>query len=53
MKSSCQGCGRNFQTGAEARACSHDCTFCAACAKAMNDRCPNCGGALEIVNEVV
>jgi hypothetical protein len=52
MKSSCQGCGRNIQTGAEARACSYDCTFCTACAAAMNDRCPNCGGALETVSEV-
>ncbi|MGP8099216.1 MAG: DUF1272 domain-containing protein [Candidatus Cybelea sp.] len=52
MKSSCQKCGRNFETRAEARACSYGCTFCAACAAAMNDRCLNCSGALEIVSEV-
>ncbi|MGA2759399.1 MAG: DUF1272 domain-containing protein [Candidatus Cybelea sp.] len=52
MKSSCQKCGRNFDALGEARACSHGCTFCAPCAGAMNDRCPNCSGALEIVSEV-
>lgn len=26
--------------------CSFECTFCAACAEALDDRCPNCGGEL-------
>jgi len=30
----------------DARICSHECTFCAACADAMDGRCPNCGGEL-------
>jgi hypothetical protein len=30
----------------DARICSHECTFCAACADAMQGRCPNCGGEL-------
>jgi hypothetical protein len=29
-----------------ARICSYECTFCAPCAQAMQDRCPNCGGEL-------
>ena len=26
--------------------CSFECTFCAECAEALDDRCPNCGGEL-------
>ena len=26
--------------------CSFECTFCAECADALDDRCPNCGGDL-------
>lgn len=26
--------------------CSYECTFCPACAQAMEQRCPNCGGEL-------
>ncbi|MFY9664914.1 MAG: DUF1272 domain-containing protein [Candidatus Cybelea sp.] len=46
MKSSCERCEQPIGREAGGRVCSHDCTFCAACADAMNGRCPNCGGAL-------
>ncbi|MCC6479262.1 MAG: DUF1272 domain-containing protein, partial [Sphingomonadaceae bacterium] len=26
--------------------CSFECTFCADCSDALDDRCPNCGGEL-------
>ncbi|RYY11673.1 MAG: DUF1272 domain-containing protein, partial [Alphaproteobacteria bacterium] len=26
--------------------CSFECTFCAECADALDERCPNCGGEL-------
>uniref|UniRef100_UPI0025E23D28 DUF1272 domain-containing protein n=1 Tax=uncultured Sphingomonas sp. TaxID=158754 RepID=UPI0025E23D28 len=26
--------------------CSLECTFCAECADALDERCPNCGGEL-------
>jgi len=46
MKSLCERCGRALSSESGARACSYECTFCADCASAMSDRCPNCGGAL-------
>ena len=46
MKSSCERCERPLPNHADARICSYECTFCAACADAMNGRCPNCGGTL-------
>ena len=30
----------------DARICSFECTFCAECADALDDRCANCGGEL-------
>ena len=44
----CQNCGRDLPPGsAEARICSFECTFCAACAEgAFAGVCPNCGGEL-------
>ena len=47
MHPDCQRCGADLppQAGA-AFICSFECTFCAACAEALDDRCPNCGGEL-------
>jgi hypothetical protein len=46
MKDACERCAAPLaQDGADARICSHECTFCAACAQALR-RCPNCGGEL-------
>jgi len=47
MREACERCGTALpKDAAQARICSHECTFCAACAEAMNNRCPNCSGEL-------
>ncbi|HLW11900.1 MAG TPA: DUF1272 domain-containing protein [Casimicrobiaceae bacterium] len=47
MKPACERCQALLPvTAADARICSHECTFCAACADSMHGRCPNCGGEL-------
>jgi hypothetical protein len=48
VKSSCERCGHRLAGVTDARVCSYDCTFCADCASAMNDRCPNCNGVLAV-----
>ncbi len=46
MKTRCERCSRPTAAAEEAYICTYECTFCAACAKAMNLVCPNCGGEL-------
>jgi hypothetical protein len=46
MRNVCERCGSALALGAEARICSYECTFCAACADEMSGVCPNCGGEL-------
>jgi len=47
LKSACEKCAASLPAdAANARICSYECTFCAACADAMGGRCPNCGGEL-------
>ena len=47
MKAACEKCATSLSPSADdARICSYECTFCAACAAAMQARCPNCGGEL-------
>jgi hypothetical protein len=47
LKPACERCAAALPAdSAEARICSYECTFCAACADAMHGRCPNCGGEL-------
>ena len=47
MRPDCERCGADLPAGQPgAFICSLECTFCAACAAAMDDRCPNCGGEL-------
>ena len=47
MRPDCERCGRDLPPGSgDARICSFECTFCAECADALDDRCPNCGGEL-------
>jgi uncharacterized protein len=42
----CCGCDLAADSG-EARICSFECTFCAACTENnLQGRCPNCGGEL-------
>ena len=42
----CERCGAAFEPKRERHACSHGCSFCAACSSEMNAVCPNCQGAL-------
>ncbi len=47
MRPDCERCGMALPADAPgAFICSFECTFCAACAEALDDRCPNCGGEL-------
>ncbi len=47
MRPDCERCGTELpaHTGG-AFICSFECTFCAECTEAMDERCPNCGGEL-------
>ena len=46
LRPNCEYCDRDLQPAAtEARICSYECTFCAACVeKVLANVCPNCGG---------
>jgi uncharacterized protein len=46
MRTVCERCDTPLGHGDEARICSHECTFCPACAEAMQLVCPTCGGEL-------
>ena len=47
MRPDCERCGADLPAEAPgAFLCSFECTFCAECADALDDRCPNCGGEL-------
>ena len=47
MRPDCERCGSDLAAEAPgAFICSFECTFCAACAEALDDRCPNCRGEL-------
>ena len=46
MRTECERCGVALEHDGPARICSHECTFCPACAAEMDDVCPNCGGEL-------
>ena len=48
LKPGCECCDKDLPaTSAEARICSFECTFCAACAEGvLAGTCPNCGGEL-------
>lgn len=46
MKTRCEKCRRPLSAGGEAFICSFECTFCAPCAAALHNSCPNCGGEL-------
>ena len=47
MRPDCERCGADLPAeGGGAFICSFECTFCAACTDALNERCPNCGGEL-------
>ena len=47
MRPDCERCGADLPAEAPgAFICSFECTFCAPCAEALDDRCPNCRGEL-------
>jgi hypothetical protein len=46
MRPTCESCAVALAMDDDARICSYECTFCAACADATGGRCPNCGGEL-------
>ena len=46
LRAECERCGAPLAADGEARICSYECTFCPACAEAMDAVCPNCGGEL-------
>lgn len=47
MRPDCERCGADLPADAGgAFICSFECTFCAACAEALDERCPNCKGEL-------
>lgn len=48
LKPNCECCDRDLPPdSADARICSFECTYCAACAEGvLAGRCPNCGGEL-------
>jgi len=50
LRPNCECCDRDLPASSgEARICSFECTFCAACAEGrFGGACPNCGGALTV-----
>ena len=46
LRGSCERCGAALAPESEAYICSYECTFCRACAEALEHVCPNCGGEL-------
>ena len=48
MRPNCECCDADLPPESrEARICSFECTFCAACAdERLDGKCPNCGGEL-------
>ena len=46
MRGACEKCGARLSPEGVAYICSHECTFCAACARELQSVCPNCGGEI-------
>jgi uncharacterized protein len=46
LRPTCEHCNKALPPNSvDARICSYECTFCAACVEAvLDDVCPNCGG---------
>jgi uncharacterized protein len=49
LRPNCEYCDKDLPANAtDARICSYECTFCAACVDAfLSNVCPNCGGRFE------
>ena len=46
MRTVCERCGAPIAPAGEAYICTFECTYCAACEKALDAVCLNCGGEL-------
>ena len=47
LRPDCEKCGADLPAHLPgAFICSFECSFCAECARALDERCPNCGGEL-------
>jgi hypothetical protein len=46
LRGECERCGAALAPEGDAMICSYECTFCTACAEAIEDVCPNCQGEL-------
>lgn len=47
LRPNCECCDADLPPASEARICTFECSFCAACADTrFNGACPNCGGDL-------
>lgn len=47
LRPDCERCGADLPAETpNAFICSFECTFCATCADALDEQCPNCGGDL-------
>ncbi len=46
LREQCERCRAPLAPDAAAEICSHECTFCPACAADLAHVCPNCGGEL-------
>ena len=45
LRPTCEHCNKSLPPHAvDARICSYECTFCAACVELLSNVCPNCGG---------
>ncbi|HET7584297.1 MAG TPA: DUF1272 domain-containing protein [Gemmatimonadaceae bacterium] len=45
IRPTCEHCNTPLPPDSpDARICSYECTFCAACVDALHNVCPNCGG---------
>jgi hypothetical protein len=48
LRPSCERCDVDLPVDSpNARICTYECTFCAACVEAMSDTCPNCTGGFQ------
>ena len=45
LRPTCENCNKAMPPNSvEARICTYECTFCAACVEKLDNVCPNCGG---------
>lgn len=45
LRPTCEHCNKPLPPASlEARICTYECTFCAACVDILDNVCPNCGG---------